>query len=113
MTKNVKKEMLLLQEYKEGFSEIRKLVDSFEAIEPDSQETFIKERTAILEQQLGFIQEQRMEVCYEARSFLAKINSRLKALLDTESYLKGQLEECAELGRVIAAAKDKTASGEG
>ena len=113
MTKDVKKEVLLLQEYKEGFSEIQKLVDSFEAIEPDSQEAFIKERAAILERQMVFLQEQRMEVCYEARSFLAKINSRLKALLDTESYLKGQLEECEELGRVIAAAKGKTAPGEG
>lgn len=112
MTKEVKKELLLLQEYKEGFSEIQKLVASFDAIEPDSQETFINERTAILEQQLGFIQEQRMEVFYEVRSFLAKTNSRLKALLDTEGYLKGQLEECGELGRVIAAAKDKNVSGE-
>ena len=110
MTKEVKKGLLLLQEYKQGFSEIQKLVDSFDAIEPDSQATFIKERNVVLEQQLKFMQQQRLEVFYEVRSFLAKTNSKLKTLLDTENYLMSQFEECEKLSKAIAAAKDEKVS---
>lgn len=106
MTHEVKKGLLFLQEYKEGFAEIQKLVESFDAIEPDSQEAFINERNAVLEQQLQFMQQQRLEVFLEVRSFLAKTNSRLKALLDTENYLKNQLEECEELSKAISAVKN-------
>ncbi|MDP4092571.1 MAG: hypothetical protein Q8920_04350 [Bacillota bacterium] len=101
MTKEVQKETMLLQEYKEGFSEIQKLVEGFEAIQTDSQCTFLTERSEILDQQLKFIGTQRYDVLLEVREFLAKANSKLKAILDTEKFLKGQMEECDEFIKII------------
>lgn len=93
--------LLLLQDYKEGFSEVQKLVESFEKMGSDSQSIFIQERRNVLDQQLKFLQEQRNEVFLEVRSFLAKVNSKLKAFYDTECYIKSQLKECKTFSELI------------
>jgi hypothetical protein len=101
MTQEVDKKLILLQEYKEGFSEIQKLVNSFDAIQSDSQEAFLNERQYVLNEQLKFLNEQRHDVFLEVRSFLARVNSRLKTLIDTENYLKAQLQECETFNELI------------
>lgn len=107
MTKKEEKKVMLLQEYKEGFSEIQKLVESFDAIQPDSQETFINERQEVLKSQLKFVNEQRYEVFLEARGFLARINSKLKTLLDTERFIISQINECEEFIKIITTEEKK------
>jgi hypothetical protein len=96
------KKTVLLKEYKEGFSEIQKLVDSFDAIEFDSQETFIRERRNILKQQLEFVETQRVSVFSYLRSILAKANSRLKALTDMQDYIIKELKRCEETEELLS-----------
>jgi len=112
MTKEVDKKMMFLQEYKEGFAEIQKLVDGFDAIETASQETFIGERNTILKQQLNFLKGQRLEVYHEIRKFLASTNSKLKALSDTEVFLIKELEECEEFSNLLSSTEKNVSVAE-
>jgi hypothetical protein len=101
MTKNSKSNLAIFEEYKLGFEEIKKLVESFDDIYPDSQKVFLKERINIFEVQMETVNNQRLEVFNEVRSFLAKVNSKLKAIVDTERFLQDQIKECEEFNGLI------------
>lgn len=101
MTKDVNKNLVLFAEYKEGFEKIKLMVDGFKDINPDSQQTFINERILIFRHQLEALKEKENEVFIEVRSFLAKANSKLKALSDMEAYIFEQIGECNEIKDII------------
>jgi len=112
MTKGLKKEVTLLKEYKEGFEEISKLVNSFDQIEFDSQEVFISARRKVLSDNLKLLQEQKRQVFLKVRSFLAGTNSEIKVLIDTESFINEQLRECEEFETELKAASEETGKDE-
>lgn len=102
MTKNLNSKLMLFAEYKEGFEEVKKIVEGFEDIHPKSQERFLIERMYIFEQQKEALECQKTEVHNEIRIFLSKANSRLKALLDMEKYIAGQISECEEFKELLS-----------
>ena len=103
MTNHANKSLILFDEYKAGFEEIKKMVDGFEDINFDSQKVFLKERVNVFEFQMQTLKKQQIEVFVEVRSFLAETNSKLKALSDMENFLNEQFRECDEIKELLSA----------
>jgi len=95
------KKLILLDEYKEGFGEIAKLVNEFEGISTDSQETYMRYMELCLYDQLDMVDKKKTELINEAKEFLARYNSQFKAFLDTEKHLNKQLEYYRAQRKVI------------
>jgi hypothetical protein len=93
--------LMCLDDYKEGFGELARIVQGFEIITPESQKLYLKFAEQCLLEQLEVITQKKTEVIIEVREFLAKYNSQFKALLDTEKHLKNQLEHYKEIRNVI------------
>ncbi|MCC5911350.1 MAG: hypothetical protein JJT76_13015 [Clostridiaceae bacterium] len=98
---NKEKHLILLEEYKRGFSEVEELVHGFKGITNGSQKAFLENREAMLEKQLHQINEERDEIYEDIKRVLVKVNSRLLALKDLEGYISGEILKCKITERVI------------
>ena len=93
--------LICLNEYKEGFGELIKLVNGFEGIAVDSQILFLSSMEDNLNDQLKLLDIKKNEVLAEVKKFLASYNSQFKALLDTEEFILGQIEHYRAQRKVI------------
>jgi hypothetical protein len=102
------KKLIFLEEYKEGFGELARLVMDFEGMTVDSQVLFLISMEENLVNQLKVIDQKKDEVMTEVKKFLAKYNSQLKALLDTENFIRDQLEHYSSIRKVITNDNEKS-----
>lgn len=95
------KQVIFLDEYKEGFNELARLVNEFEGMTGESQSLYLEYVEESIKEQLALIEQKKNEVLAEAKKFLAKYNSQFKALLDTENHLNSQLINYKNMRTVI------------
>lgn len=98
---DMEKHLILLDEYKRGFEEIKKMVDGFWAISNGSQNTFIDSREATLKHQLEILNTEQAILLQEVKKFLAKANSSIATILDTKNFINAELEKCQELRQMV------------
>lgn len=96
-----KKELILFEDYKRGFSEVEKLVAEFEGISNGSQKVFLNERVRMLKEQQRSIQGIKVEALEEIRQILVTANSRISALLDMEKFIEDELKKCEQIREQI------------
>lgn len=103
----MEKNLLLLDEYRKGFSEITKLVDGFHNISQSTQEIFLESRKEVLKNQIKDIENMKYKILGEIRWFLAKYNSKLLALNDITENLNEELKKCNEMKLLIQSIEDQ------
>lgn len=97
----MEKNLLLLDEYRKGFSEITKLVDGFRDISQNTQKIFLETRENVIKNQLKDIEDMKYKLLGEVKWFLAKYNSKLLALSDITENLNEELKKCNEMKLLI------------
>lgn len=92
---------LLFDEYKAGFNEIEKLVQSFSGISNGSQIEFINSKMEILDSQLKTIELKRIEVTLHIKQELVRCNSELFTLKNLEEHILKEKEATSKIMEVI------------
>jgi hypothetical protein len=100
------KHLILLDDYKRGFSEIEKLVNSFEGITNGSQNIFIHTREQMLHEQKDSLLVQREILFEKIKKALVKYNSEILTLVNIEEYLDGELSKCQQVREEIEKADE-------
>lgn len=88
---------ILFDEYKTGFGEITKLIESFGEMSKASQDTFIDTRESIYKQQLTFIDFNKNKAFNEVKKAILTFNSQITTLNKMEELVISQMNECADL----------------
>lgn len=97
----MEKNLLLLDEYRKGFSEIANLVEGFKDISQNTQKIFLETRENVLRNQIRDIEDMKYKILGEVKWFLAKYNSKLLALNDMTESLNEELKKCNEMKLLI------------
>jgi hypothetical protein len=102
-----KKELILFEDYKRGFSEIEKLVDDFEGISNGSQKIFLQERERMLKEQQSDLHIIKATTVEDIKKLLVRANSQMSAILDMEKFIADELERCRQTWEQIEGGVNK------
>ncbi len=101
------KELILFKDYKNGFSEIEKLVNDFEGISNGSQKIFLQERERMLKEQRNSLHIIKAAAVEDIKQLLVRANSQMSAILDMEKFITDELEKCRQTWEQIEGGADK------